>query len=41
MNSVNILMLTATGEVSPIFGKGQFDLKLGEMEICQKCGWPI
>lgn len=36
INSVNISMLTATGEVSPFFGKGQFGLKLGEMDFCHE-----
>lgn len=33
MNSVNIAMLTATGAVSPFFGKGKFSLKLVEMDF--------
>lgn len=33
LDSVNIAMLTATGEVSPFFGKGQFSLKMGEMDF--------
>lgn len=33
LDSVNIAMLTATGEVSPFFGKGQFSLKVGEMDF--------
>lgn len=36
MNSVNIAMLTARGEVSPFFGKGKFGLKLGEMDFCHE-----
>lgn len=36
VNSVNIAMLTATGEVSPFFGKGKFGLKLGEMDFCHE-----
>ena len=33
LESVNIAMLTATGEVSPFFGKGKFSLKVGELDF--------